>query len=354
MKKLYTLLSVLFLSSACFSQSLVGVESVEYDPINNQYLTSSDNTSIVAIAPDGALSHFGSGAEASHGMEVLGDKLLAISGSFINCYDLNTETLLFEQPILGAGFLNGMASNGVDTIWFTDFSNKDIIVMDINSPFDYTTLVSNTVETPNGIVYDGENNRCLFVTWGASGHIKAMDLTSNALSYVVQNAGVGNIDGIDYDDDGNWFISSWSQSPRITKYTNDFSSSEIITVPGINNPADICYSTETDTLAIPGGNQLLFVGFEGSTVGVEEENFETPNVFYQSGYPVLQFELNKIQDATLEVLNTQGQVVYKVLEGNQPSGLHKVVLSSIGLYSGAYICRLQSKELSFTERIIIP
>ena len=156
-----------------------------------------------------------------------------------------------------------MASNGVDSIWFTDFSNRDIIVMDVNNPQDYTTLVQNTGETPNGIVYDGANNRCLFVTWGSTGHVKAMDLTSNALSYVVQNAGVGNIDGIDFDDDGNWFISSWSPSPRITKYINDFSSSEIITVPGISNPADICYSTETDTLAIPGGNQVLFVGFQG-------------------------------------------------------------------------------------------
>jgi hypothetical protein len=353
MKQLFTLCCSFFMATTVFAQSLVGVESVEYDPINNRYLTSSDNTSIVAIAPNGALSHFGSGAEASHGMEVLGDKLLTISGSFINCYDLNTEALLFEQPILGAGFLNGMASNGVDSIWFTDFSNKDIIVMDINNPFDYTTLVTNTVETPNGIVYDGDNNRCLFVTWGNPGHIKEMSLSTNAIGYVVQNAGVGNIDGIDFDDDGSWFISSWSPA-RITKYTNDFSSSEIITVPGISNPADICYSTETDTLAIPGSNQVLFVGFESSAVGIEEEHFDVHKLYYESGFPVVQFELTEIQEATLEILNTQGQVVYKVLEGKQPMGMHKVVLSSIGLSSGSYICRLMSKEVSFSERVIIP
>jgi hypothetical protein len=341
------------LTASVFGQSLAGVESVEYDPINNRYLTSSDNSSIVAIAPNGALSHFGSGTDASHGMEVIGDKLYAINGSTIKCYDLNTELEVWSQAISGAAFLNGMASNGADSIWFTDFSNKDILVMDVNDHQNYSTLVANTVETPNGIVYDGANNRCLFVTWGNPAHVKAMNLNTNNLTYVVQNVGVGNIDGIDNDSDGNWFISSWSPA-RITKYSNDFGTSEVITVPGISSPADICYATETDTLAIPGGNQVLFVGFETSTVGIEEENFETYSVYYQSGYPVVQFELNEIQEATMEIFNTQGQSVYKVLEGNQPNGLHKVVLSSIGLYSGTYLCRFQSKELSFTERIVIP
>lgn len=353
MKQLCTVLILLASVSISTAQSLSGVESVEYDPINNRYLTSSDNTAIVAIAPNGALSHFGNGTEASHGMEVIGDKLYAISGNEIHCYDLNTEAAVWIQTISGAGFLNGMASNGVDSIWFTDFSNKDILVMDINNPNDYSTLVTNTIETPNGIVYDGDNNRCLFVTWNSPAHIKALDLTSNTISYVYQNVGVGSIDGIDFDDDGNWFISSWSPD-RITKFSNDFSTSETITVPGINNPADICYSTETDTLAIPGNNQVLFVGFQGNTVGIEDENFETHRIYYESGYPVVQFELNEVQDATLEILNPQGQLVYKVFEGNQPNGQHRVVLSSIGLYSGTYICRLTSKEVSFSERIVIP
>ncbi|MCB0755362.1 MAG: T9SS type A sorting domain-containing protein [Flavobacteriales bacterium] len=349
---LLTVLALALVTSVS-AQSLSGVESVEYDPINNRYLTSDDNTSIVAIAPNGALSYFGSGTDASHGMEVIGDKLYTIAGSTINCYDLNTESLVWSQSISGAAFLNGMASNGVDSIWFTDFSNKDILVMDVNNHQNYSTLVNSMNKTPNGIVYDGANNRCLFVTWGNPASIKAMDLTSNAVTDVVLNAGVGNIDGIDNDSDGNWFISSWSPA-RITKFSNDFGTSEVITVPGISSPADICYAVETDTLAIPGGNQVLFVGFESSTVGIEEENFETFSVYYQSGYPVVQFELNEIQEATMEIFNTQGQAVYKVLEGNQPNGLHKVVLSSIGLYSGTYLCRFQSKELSFTERIVIP
>jgi len=166
MKTIYTFLFSFLFCTTLFGQSLSGVESVEYDPINNRYLASSDNTAIVAIAPNGALSHFGIGTQASHGMEIIGDALYAVNGSQIMSYDLNTENQIFGTTISGAGFLNGMASNGVDSIWFTDFSNKDIYVMDINNSSTYPMLVSNTGETPNGIVYDGENNRCIFTTWG--------------------------------------------------------------------------------------------------------------------------------------------------------------------------------------------
>lgn len=353
MKKLYTFLLGVCCLTGVSAQSLSGVESVEYDPSNNRYLASSDNSSIVAIAPNGALSYFGSGTDADYGMEVIGNVLYVISNNGISAYNLTTELPIFSQTITGAQFLNGMANNGTDSIWFTDFNAKDILVMDVNAPQDYSTLVTNTVEAPNGIVYDGENNRCVFTTWGTPAHIKAIDLTTNAVTYLVQNAGVGSIDGIDKDAQGNWYISSWSPA-RITKFSNDFVTSEVITVSGISNPADICYSPETDTLAIPGGNQVLFVGFENSSVGIDEENFESYVIQYHSGNPIVKFDLAQSQDVVMEMIDLNGRLVHPVLEGMQPKGAQTVVLSSIGLYSGAYICRMTSKELSFSERIIIP
>lgn len=359
MKQLFTLLFSTITVLSGLGQSLSGVESVEYDPINNRYLASSDNSSIVAIAPNGGLSYFGSGTVASYGMEVMNGTLFAIDGTTIKGYDLNTETEVMSLTIGGALFLNGMGSNGVDKLWVSDFNGYDIYEIDVTS-FAFPSFVKVADETdlgttnkPNGIVYDGTNNRILFVNWGSNAPIKAMDLTNYNVTTVVANTGVGNIDGIDNDADGNWYIASWSPA-RITKYTNDFSSSEVITVPGISNPADICYSTETDTLAIPGGNQVLFVGFETSTVGIEEENFESYSIHYNSGFPTLHFELAEDQDVKLDIIDMSGRVAFTILDGRQPKGGQTVVMSSIGLYSGSYICRLQSKELSFSERIVIP
>lgn len=354
MKNALLLLASVLLTSQLYGQSLAGVESVEYDPINNRYLASSDNSSIVAIAPNGGLSYFGSGTSADYGMEVVGNTLFAIVGSTVRGYDLTTEMQVMNVSVSGAVFLNGMASNGSDKLWVTDFNAKkihEIDITDLNSPT-VTQVATTGSVTPNGIVYDASNNRCLFVTWG-TGTIREMSLSDYTISTVVASTGLTNIDGIDYDNDGNWYISSWSPA-RITKYTNDFSISEVITVSGISNPADICYAVETDTLAIPGGNQVLFVGFESNTVGIDEESFETHEIYYNSGYPVVRFELSTAQDASFNIIDMSGRVVYTVLEGMQPAGKQTVVLSSVGLYSGNYVCHFSSKELSFTDRIVIP
>lgn len=353
MKKLLTLCLSVAISSNLLAQSLSGVESVEYDPINNRYLASSDNNSIIAIAPNGALSYFGSGAQASHGMEVFGGNLYVIDGTTIRCFDLITETMVFSQAIAGAIFLNGMTSNGTDSIWFTDFTGKDIYAMNVNQPQDYTMIVQNIVEQPNGIAYDGANNRCVFVTWG-TGKIKAMDLNTHAVTNIIANTGLSNIDGIDRNGDGEWFISAWTPA-SIRKYASDFSSIvENLSVPGISNPADICYAPETDTLAIPGADQVIFVGFESPNVGVDEELFEAYRIYYSNGFPVVQFELSSNQDVSFDILDMSGRVVFTAMQGTQPMGKQTVVLSSVGLYSGAYLCRVNSKEVSFTERIVIP
>ena len=77
---------------------------------------------------------------------------------------------------------------------------------------------------------------------------------------------LGNCDGIDKDGLGNYFVASWSPN-RITKYSPDFTVSEIITVAGgLSSAADICYANENDTLAIPnsGNTTVVYVGFDNT------------------------------------------------------------------------------------------
>ena len=69
-----------------------------------------------------------------------------------------------------------------------------------------TQIVSNTVSTPNGIVYDGENNRLIFVNWGSNAAIKAVDLSDNSVSTLTTTT-LGNCDGIDNDSYGNYYVS---------------------------------------------------------------------------------------------------------------------------------------------------
>lgn len=325
------------------AQTYQFVESVEYDPIQNRWLASNGN-SIIERASDGTLSYFGN-ATASHGMEVVDNVLYAISGASIKAYDLDDASELMSLNIPGVGFLNGMTNSGA-AIYVTDFSNRAIFRIDITDLANPTweQIVSNTGSTPNGIVYDEANNRLIYVNWGNNAAIKAVDLTDNSISTILANTGLGNIDGIDEDGEGNYYISSWSPN-RITKYSADFQNVEIISTPFINSPADIGYSIPTDTLAIPVGNNVVFVGFETMTSTEElKESLEIgiyPNP--TTDYLTVSFHLEKATKTKLEIVGMDGRLYQRPVQEELVAGTHRIILTDLDFPAGQYACRLTTE-----------
>jgi hypothetical protein len=238
-----------------------------------------------------------------------------------------------------------MASDGVNRLWVSDFTAKKIYQIDLSDILNpaVTTLVANTTTTPNGIVYDGTNNRLVFVNWGNNAKIKAVDLASGTMTTLTTTT-LGNCDGIDKDGNGNWFVSSWSPSAKITKFTNDFSTSATITVSNMLAPADIAYANEIDTLIIPStqNSRVLFVGFSNSS-GIAENSGEKaalrcyPNP--AQDYATLEFSLAKNEIVTLDIVDVTGTIVQKVIHENLPAGEQKIVVPTWDLASGVYICR---------------
>lgn len=330
------------------AQNLSQVESVEYDAVAGRFLAS-NGSSIVEVDGDGnEVAFFGTTAQAEYGMEIMNGVLFAIDNNRVKGFNLGDGSQLMNLQITGASFLNGMASDGVNRIWVTDFSVKkihQIDVSDINNPT-YTTIVANTTSTPNGIVYDGVNNRLLFVNWGSSAAIKAVDLTNNSVS-TVTSTNLGNCDGIDSDSYGNFFVSSWSPT-RITKFNSDFSTNQIITAPGISSPADICYAQSIDTLAIPnsGNSTITYVGFTAPT------NIESlSSAFSLSCYPnplseksIISFSIEKSSDVEITFLDMQGRKVQTILKEHLVSGDHKILLTGMDIPAGNYLCKFKCDQ----------
>jgi hypothetical protein len=352
------------LSYFCFApflsngQNFNSIESAEFDPINHRFLISNSDGILVVDDQGEPVSEMPGDAVAQYGMEVIGDVLFAIVGDDVRAFDLTSGLEISSVTITGAQFLNGMASDGDHRIWVTDFSAKDIFEIDFSDLANpsYVQIISNTISTPNGICYDGDNNRLVFVNWGASASIKSVDLTDYSMSTVVANTGVGSIDGIDNDSYGNYYIASWNPN-RITKYNADFSLSEIITVPGgLSSPADIAYAEEIDTLIIPnsGNSTVRFVGFQTSNIEVSVDN---PFAF--SCYPnpisensVLVFKLSVPGITTISILDTQGKIVEKVWHENLPAVAHKFVVGDLDLCPGNYIWRIESNGVTFSSAFI--
>lgn len=351
MKYLVALSLSLFVGTIC-AQNFSTIEAVEYDEANNRFLVSNNN-SIISRLPNGTLEYFGDGNKANYGMEIIGNTLFTIhitsATTWIYGYDLTSEEEVMALAIPEAQFLNGMGTDGVSRLWISDFSGGKIYevdVTDIANPT-YAMVATTPGDTPNGVVYDETNDRVLIVTWDNNGPILQMDPTT----YEVTTAGPSGLtscDGIDNDGDNNFYVSSWSPT-RITKFDENFSTSEIITAPGINQPADISYAVAIDTLAIANsGNQTLtLIDFNNTTEIAETE--ANPLAFNVFPNPVDQsskvsFNLNTSRRVVLNILDSSGKIATQLIDEKLSSGQHHVLMAGIHLPKGYYIYEIQTEE----------
>ena len=260
MKQLFTL-ALLLDFTILFAQSYNGPESVDYDSYGQRYLVSNSSQGQILSydAINDELDIFASGVGSGpHGLEVVGEELFACSGNRLKAYNLVTE----EQTVnvnLGASFANGITHKGND-VFVTDFSGKDIYRYNTVSG-NFNMYIENLPITPNGIFYDDIEDRLLVVCWGNNAPIYEIDMSDSSYT-TVANTNLGNCDGISMDNNGDFYVSAWSNN-AISKFNSDFSGGSTVVVPNMSNPADIYYNRATDTLAIPnsGSNTVVFLGF---------------------------------------------------------------------------------------------
>jgi hypothetical protein len=307
--KFTSLLLAVGTAAAAWSQTPGNIEAAEYDPTQDRWFIS-NNTSLLVTEDAGATyAYFGS-ATATHGMEVIDGHLFSIGNNVVRAYDLETAALVGSVSIPGAGFLNGMGSRSGELV-VSDFATGKLHRINITDPANMATevLVNATGTTPNGVVIDEANNRALVVNWGANAPILDVDLTSGEFSQIVPNTGLGNLDGIDMDGTGQFYVSSWSPA-RITRYSNDFTVVETVVqgaASGLSNPADISYAIETDTLGVAnsGNGTPSFHGF-GATSGLLMLEASSEAVQWHANSLMLQSPVSG--SWSIQVYNTAGQL----------------------------------------------
>ncbi len=287
-----------------------GPESIEHDPVGQRYfISNTGNNSISQRAMDGTVSPFVSNLPAApYGLELKGDTLFACMGGFIRGYRTADGTPVFNLA-LGAAFLNGIATDGV-FLYASDFSGKKIFKVDV-AAMTFTTLVSNTVSTPNGIVWDAAMQRLWVVNWGGNAKIKSYDRNTGAElgSYITE---LTNLDGIALDCQGRIVVSSW-QPARLTRFENTFTQApEILTATGLDNPADLDYDAVNNRVCVPnsGSNSVVLHEIADCTANVmEQAAYSTFNVWPNPTGGLLRVDLQLQEAVPFLVFNARGTLV---------------------------------------------
>lgn len=354
-KNLKCLFILLFISNAVSAQNYSKPESVDFDTAGNKYFISNLNSGRIQVrSNDGNLNSLTTNAisPAPYGLEFCNGKLYACCGGLVKVFNPATGALLNNITVnTGSTFLNGIAHDTANNVYVTDFTAKKIFKIDENN--NVSTLISNTVNTPNGIIYEEENNRLVYVCWGSNAKIKSVSLvTLNDSTLTTTN--LSNIDGIARDNEGNYYVSNWG-GQSVVKFLPDFSASQTV-VTSLNSPADIYYNLETDTLAIPNSVNSGGVTFwHNQDVTTHTDNFknQTFKVFPNPAMQQFQIDLSSSNNRyiNLEVLNTEGKTVFSQTINSSEK---MIAIQVQNLAPGLYILKLNSNNHSFdTTRLIV-
>jgi DNA-binding beta-propeller fold protein YncE len=325
------LLPALLLLSGSANAQFNGPESVEFDPVGQRYFISNTGSSTILQRDfNGTVTAFtGSLAQPPYGIELQNDTLYACMGGSIHGFSTASGAEVFNLD-LGASFLNGITSDGT-YLYVTDFSAKKILKVN-PAQASFTTLVSNTVDTPNGVVWDEGMDRLWVACWGSNAKIKNYDRNSGAGMGSFTTA-LTNIDGITLDCQGRIIVASWAPD-QITRFENTFTETPVeLAVPGLNNPADLDFDGQNNRVCIPnsGNNTVVFAEVTDCTAGVaESQPYRQFTLWPNPGSGLLRTSLDLHAPAPFLVFNTKGMLV---ASGTlSPQGLVDVSNLSSGTY----------------------
>jgi len=345
---LFHILNSVFCILHSSAQSYSGPESVVYDSANNRYFISNNTANqILARDASGALTIFTSNiASGPHGLEIVGNTLFACDGASMKGFDLTTAAVVMNLNV-GATFLNGICTDGSNYIYTTDFTARKVFKINIAAQT-FTTFVTGLVKSPNGIIYDGANNRIVWVTWGTSAPIMQALLTDSSVSQVTATT-LGNCDGIVRDGSGNYYVSAWS-TQSVYKFDSSFSS-PVSVVTGLSNPADIYYNLADDSLVNPNaGNNTVTFHYMGSATSVEENDGVEFSVYPNPAgnqLSVISYQLS--EKTSIEIYDVTGRKRLTLNPSPKGEGL-RVDVSSLS--PGIYFVKVRTKAGEKVARFI--
>ncbi len=356
MKKLITLLSAALFTSITYAQTYGAPESIEYDVAHNRWLISNPTYSNILSrdSQTGVVTVFATGANGAQGLEIVNDTLYSCENASLHLYNINTGASIISINF-GATYLNGITHDNIGNIFATDFSAMKIYRYN-TATRQFNIFVTGLTLSPDGIIYDQPNNRCVFVNWGANAPIMSVNLADSTTAIITATT-LGNNDGIAKDGAGNYYISSWTGN-KVTRFTNTFTSPTTVISSGLNHPADIFYNIATDTLAVPnsGGNNTKYYYF-GPVAGVNEL---TNNSFNLSVSPnpigettVVSYKINDDGKTSIQLFDIKGQLVKTIADENQSKGKHSILIDKTGIAAGTYLLKLNNNNITETKKVII-
>ncbi|MBI4377488.1 MAG: SMP-30/gluconolactonase/LRE family protein [Nitrospinae bacterium] len=267
-------------ASAFEVEGLKTPESFIVDPSTGNYFISNINGSgplgkdddgfITKLNKDGKVINFtfidGKGKDitlnAPKGLDVIGNVLYVSDIDFIRGFDKETGKLLYDLDMMGfnPAFLNDLTHDSQRNLYVSDMTANMILKIDTKNNHTTSILVKlSTLGGPNGVNIHPKTGKLITVTWD-TGKILEIDLSGNIKTLIEDNR-FKNLDGVDFDNNGNIFVSSFTGG-EVYRITPDLKLE--VFLKGLTTPADINIDKKKGLLLIPS-----FEGNKAKTVSIK-------------------------------------------------------------------------------------
>lgn len=203
-------------------------ESVLYDKKRKQFYVSQANFSqetgggaIALLSETGVIKELNWVSELNHpkGLAMNGDKLYVTDVTELVVIDIPSAKVLKKYPLNNALFLNDPAIGPDGSVYVTDTLRNTISKLSTDGTYE-VWLKDEKLESPNGAVVIGEY---LYISsWGKTkgttvealtnakptGKLIRVKLADKSIE-TLSKGPVGNLDGIEPDGKGNFYVSDW-------------------------------------------------------------------------------------------------------------------------------------------------
>ena len=240
-------------------------ESVLWDSTLDVYFVSNINGSPIAkdgngyisvVDPAGTLrdSALIKHLNAPKGMAVVGETLWVSDIDVVRAFNTRTGAPVATVQVPGAVFLNDVTAAPDGSIYITDtairFGASGVEHVGSDQVFRIApdrkvsvALKNDTLGRPNGIIWDGANQRFIVVPFG-TGTLWAWKPGETRVTAI--GTGPGQFDGVEVARGAIW-VSSWADS-SVYRYQNGEGTNLI---KGVPSPADIGYDAKRNRVLIP-------------------------------------------------------------------------------------------------------
>lgn len=370
----------LFVTNILFAQAYNNPESVVYDPTNDCYYVSNkgDGKIIKVDANDtNTKSILNSNLTSVRGLCLIGNVLVAAANEGVVFIALPSGTITQTVVIAGMGFLNDITWDNTQYVFVSDTGTGNIYKIKTDD-YSFSTL-STGINSPNGLFYDGDNNRLINVPWIPNAPILAISLSDGSVTPLKETI-LTQPDGIARDMFGNYYISYWGEN-SVYKFKNDFSGDPELVSSQHAGPADIFFRTLTATGKVntmqdskDNTGILIVPNFNNNTVEFNKltnlssvetdltipEKFQLhqnfPNPFNPS--TTIFYDVSKESNVKISVFDLLGREVVTLVDQIKPQGSGSVIWDGrdfVGdlVNAGVYIYKLNVGTFSQTKKMVL-